>query len=138
MTIFSKSRKIYFKGYSILRLNVRSSILIVVVNFTVKSSVYPVVSKINSQQGENLVKKSGLSNGVEHRGLKTRRHILVFLLGPRNLSHNKDRLSQVPNDAYSLDRRSPHFSCLFTCEGNIEYTGYGSTEQREIKARVLP
>ncbi len=38
-----------------------------------KSSVYPVVSKINGQQGENLVTKSGLSNGLEQRGLNTNR-----------------------------------------------------------------
>ncbi len=38
-----------------------------------KSPVYPVVSKVHGEQGDNLEKKSGLSNGVEQRGLNTSR-----------------------------------------------------------------
>ncbi len=32
----------------------------------------------------------------------------------------------------------PLFSRLFTCEGNVEYTGCSSTEQRGLKAREVP
>jgi hypothetical protein len=42
------------------------------------------------------------------------------------------------SDTYSLDQKSPPFSPLFTCEGNIDYTGCGSTEQRGRKAGVVP
>ncbi len=39
---------------------------------------------------------------------------------------------------FNIDKRPFPFYRLFTCEGDIEYTGWGSTKRRGLKDRELP
>ncbi len=44
----------------------------------------------------------------------------------------------IPNDDLFLRLETVHFFRLFTNEGDMENTGRGNTEPRDLKARVLP
>jgi hypothetical protein len=44
----------------------------------------------------------------------------------------------IPTTIYFDRLETVSFFCLFTREGDMEYTGGGNTEQGGLKARVLP